>query len=169
MKLLSHVKSILKNMGCVGSVLGLLICQNPVFAATEAEGVALFNQGNFAAALPVFQTLAEQESVMAEYYLGMMHYFGYGMHPDSKGAKDWFSKAAMQGHPASQTYLGELLMVERQYLSAYMWLELAIQQGNTTSRKYLNKLTSLMTSKEIEHARQMALQCKASHYEDCEE
>ena len=167
--LLSYVKSVLKNIKCIGGLVCLLIFQHPVWAESEAEGIALFKQGNFAAALPVFQALAEQDNVKAEYYLGMMHYFGYGMIPDPAGAKVLFQKAAQHGHAASQTYLGELLMVEREYLVAYMWLELATQQGYAAGRKYLNKLTSLMTPNEIENARKMALQCKASHFEDCEE
>ncbi|MDR2219666.1 MAG: SEL1-like repeat protein [Methylobacillus sp.] len=50
------------------------------------------------------QQAAEQGDIAAQYYVGMMYRYGYGVEKNYETARKWFIKAAEQGNPVAQYY-----------------------------------------------------------------
>ncbi|MCA6070472.1 MAG: sel1 repeat family protein [Endomicrobium sp.] len=63
---------------------------------------------NYIEALKWFQKAAANESVVAQYNLGVMYYRGLGVvQPNYTEALKWFQKAAEKGHVGAQRVLKE--------------------------------------------------------------
>lgn len=63
-------------------------------------------QGDYAGALSLFQSLAEQGDARAQYQLSSMYFAGEGVAQDVAQAETWCRKAAEQGDPSAQVHLG---------------------------------------------------------------
>ena len=86
---------------------------------------------------------AEQEDIDAQYELGC--WYGFGRHRDYKTAIYWLSKAAEQGHPASQVAVGKVLLINKKRQpekeqQAFFWFLKAAEQGETQAYYHLSKL-----------------------------
>ena len=69
-------------------------------------GTEAYNRNKFETAYAVFSKEDVCEDKEAQYYLGMIHYFGQGVYQDYKLAKKWFEKSADQDYSYAQNYLG---------------------------------------------------------------
>ena len=70
------------------------------------QGDDAYGRGDYATALEVYRSLAEQGNANAEYYLGVMSEFGHGVEKDSAAAVTWYRNAAEGGSVLAQLKLG---------------------------------------------------------------
>src|SRR6516162_9352802 len=66
---------------------------NPAFADPLADANAAEARGDFAAALPIYRSLAERGNVGAQRHLGYLYEIGAGVDRDWLKAAEWYSKA----------------------------------------------------------------------------
>lgn len=75
---------------------------------------------------------------------------------DDREVEKWFRKAADQGHAWAQTNLGFMYAVgegvDKDFVEAYAWMNLAAAQGNAEAAKAKDFLKSRMTSEELNMA-----------------
>jgi len=127
---------------------------------------------DFCKAVALYLKAAEQGHLGAQSNLGVLYVSGQGIPRDYGEALKWFTKAAEQGDVFAQNNLCRLYSfgegVSQDYVKAYMWLELAIcgLEGSQKEKAVMNRdmfLSSHMNPAEIERAKKMVLEWKASH------
>ncbi len=120
------------------------------------DGLAAFDEGDHAAALAIWQPLAEAGDADAQNALGDMHLYGRGVPRDAAAAIGWYEQAAAQGHAGAQNHLGVIYAngfgVEADRVSAYMWWKLAAARGHADAPHALSVLANRMTPAEIDAA-----------------
>lgn len=88
---------------------------------------------DIAAYVQTLRTQAAQGRAEAQFYLGMLYHFGFGMPEDYIQARQWYEIAAGQGLAKAQFYLGTLYHfgdgVPQDYAQAAKWFEKAAAQG----------------------------------------
>ena len=84
-------------------ILGLVA---PAGAAELDEAVAAAHRGDYATALRALSPLAEKGDARAQFDIGFMHAFGWGVPRHPAEAITWYRKAADQGLPVAQHFLG---------------------------------------------------------------
>ena len=127
---------------------------------------------DFFEAVSLYHKAAEQGHLGAQGNLGVLYASGLGSPRDYGQALHWFTMAANQGDAFAQNNLCRLYSlgegVPQDYVAAYMWLELAIGglEGAQKEKAEMNRdrfLASHMDSDEIERAKEMVFEWKASH------
>ena len=127
---------------------------------------------NLFEAVSFYRNAAEQGHLGAQSNLGILYASGQGIPRDYGEALHWFTKAANQGDAFAQNNLCRLYSfgegVPQDYATAYMWLELAIGglEGAQKEKAEMNRdsfLTSHMNPEEIERAKRMVVEWRASH------
>lgn len=68
-------------------------------------GLAAYKRGDYANALKVFKPLAAGGHAQAQYHLGLMYEYGWGVKRDYSRAASWYRKAAEQGDTGAQLNL----------------------------------------------------------------
>ncbi len=159
----------------VAFAIALLI--GPAAAADVDDGQAAYNAGDFAAALRLWQPLAEQGNARAQNSLGVMFENGKGMPQDVATAVKWYRLAAAQGYGGAQYNLGLIYAigrggVPRDPLRAYMWFSLAAASltGDVGSlvTQTRDVFATAMATQQIAAATAMADACRQSSYQNCE-
>jgi V8-like Glu-specific endopeptidase len=92
-----------RTLACLIILAGLLA---PLRAAELDEAVAAAHRGEYAAALKRLSPLAAKGEARAEFDIGFMHAYGWGVRRNPADAIEWYRKAAEQGLPVAQHYLG---------------------------------------------------------------
>jgi hypothetical protein len=72
----------------------------------QEAGITAYQRGDFAAALQLFQPLAEHGDASAECNLGVMYEQGRGVAQNYREAMRWFRLAALQGDASAQSNIG---------------------------------------------------------------
>lgn len=67
-----------------------------------------YDRANYASALKVWLSKAEEGDATAQLYVGQIYEKGLGQAPDYKAAANWYRKAAAQGNAQAQVNLGAL-------------------------------------------------------------
>ena len=84
---------------------------------------------------------------------------GFGVAKDENEAALWYRKAADQGWAEAQYNLGAAYFsgngVPKDYVLAYMWVNLSAANGSDADRATRDKLESLMSREEVEKAQEM--------------
>jgi len=112
---------------------------------------------------------AESGDAEAQCTLGQFYELGkLGLPQDYSQAVKWYRKAAEQGHPRAQLYLGSIIANQRDFVEAYKWVTLAKQkwvlakQGNTFDKYAVTqgqkRLLALMTPEEIAEGQRLVNQ-----------
>ena len=113
-----------------------------------------------------------QGHASAQYNLGVMYANGEGVLKDEAEAVRWYRLAADQGLAISQLNLGVMYATGKGVLKdsvlAHMWSNIAGANGNASARKLRDSLERDMTRAEISRATELARECMASDYQDCE-
>jgi TPR repeat protein len=78
-------------------------------ADVKADIAAALAQYKFATARDLLKPLAEKGDADAQFQLGKMLYYGWGVEEDDAAARELFQKAAEQGHAEAQLRLGDML------------------------------------------------------------
>jgi TPR repeat protein len=101
-------------------------------------------EGDDAAALKLYGSLANAGNVRAQYQLGDMYEFGYGVPKDPAEAITWFRKAADQGLAVAQGRLGEIYFAGNEavqdFKAAREWLQKAADQKNAVAQRRLGQM-----------------------------
>ncbi|RME62320.1 MAG: sel1 repeat family protein, partial [Alphaproteobacteria bacterium] len=137
------------NRRCGGWLAAVAACvlgaqARPAWPDDLLEGVRLYEQGDYAGAIAVWQPLAEQNDPNALFNMGQVYRLGRGVETDIAKAKDYYERAAVQGHVAAQGYLGTLLYFGdaslRDVDKAIEWWRTAAANGDAGSQYMLGVL-----------------------------
>lgn len=114
----------------------MLACSLAVAAQADQlrDAQAAYDRGRYAAALELWQPLAEEGNPDAQTGLGNLYLGGYGVARDEAAAMAWFRKAADQGHADGQLSLGGLYYARKEYAMAASWYRRAAEQGNAVAQ-----------------------------------
>jgi len=109
--------------------------ETPDEAAVLAEQAkALYEAGDYEAALPLFLKAAEMGNPSAQYALGLFYDLGLGVQKDAEKAVEYYRLAADQGLALAQCNLGVCYYngngVEQDYEMAVKYTRLAADQGD---------------------------------------
>ena len=123
-------------------VLGLV---GPAAAAVLDDGVAAAHGGDYATALRRLSPLAEKGDARAEFDIGFMHAYGWGVPRDPAEAITWYRKAADQGLGVAQHFLGLAYVnaegVRPDDTEAARWFSRAAAQGFAQAEYMLGLMT----------------------------
>jgi hypothetical protein len=98
---------VILQLGIVCTVMLFLVgCGQTISLPQNARDA--YNRGDYSTALKECQPLAEQGDANAQYNLGKLYYHGWGVAQDYAQARDWWRKAAAQGHLDAQNKLAGL-------------------------------------------------------------
>jgi TPR repeat protein len=131
------------------------------------EGLEAASTGDYARAVAEIKPLADKGDAQAQYYMGYFHHYGYLTgKPDETEAANWFLKAAEQGEPRAQNYLGMIYEKgegpKKDLIASHMWRSISAANPKAAYRDSLYTLKALqdmegkMKPEEIARAREMA-------------
>ena len=113
----------------VGSALACTTCAH----ALSNEARSAYEREDYETAARLLKPQAERGDAEAQYRLGMMARFGWGIDKDNEAAAVWFRKAAEQNHAQAQAELGTLYRLGRgvpeDTKEAARWLRKAAESG----------------------------------------
>ena len=90
---------------------------------------------------------------------------------DFLNAATWMFRAAEQGHPEAQHYLGLMFDtgrgVPQNFVSSYMWFSLAETNGSSASHNLKHNMARSMEPEQLAEAQIRAERCLRSKYQEC--
>jgi TPR repeat protein len=126
--------------GCAIVLVGVA---GTAWAQTDAAQAA-FEREDYAAAAALYAPLAKAGNAEAQYRMGMMARFGWGVDKDPAAAARWFERAAAQGHAAAAAELGTMYRLGRGVpedpKAAARWLTAAATAGVGIAQLSLGRL-----------------------------
>jgi hypothetical protein len=184
----------------------------PMTLDKQEAGIAAYEHGDFAAALRLFQPLAEHGDASAQSNLGVMYEQGRGVAQNYREAMRWFRLAALQGDASAQSNLGVMYYkgqgIAQDYREAMKWYRMAAEQRNAEAQfnlgvmyeegrgvaqdrvrahmwfnlaaaisrdgntklaaKNRDIMTKSLTREQLFRAQEMAHQCEASSFKNCD-
>jgi uncharacterized protein len=112
--------------------LGVAITVSAAFAQGDAARAA-YEREDYTTAAALYAPRAAQGDAEAQYRMGMMARFGWGMEKDSAAAVRWLTQAAKQNQPQAQAELGTMYRLGRGVpedpKEAAVWLTAAANSG----------------------------------------
>lgn len=122
---------------------------------------------NCAKALNLFEAAARRDEVLAQYYAGMLYYWGCAgtVKEDYAKALYWFEIAAEHGHAQARANAGDIFLegkgVAKNSVMAYMWYVLADMVATGDVKGYvaddMRLLEKSLSTAEIKQAQQLVL------------
>src|ERR1700710_2690984 len=97
-------RTIVISAGLIAQLLGT----PAAFAGPWEDGMAAYNRGDYAPAIRVFRSLAEQGNAKAQNVLGVMFRKGEGVPKNPVRAHMWFSFAAKRGEAGARAELRQV-------------------------------------------------------------
>lgn len=92
----------------------------------------------------LYRRPAEKGNAVAQYELGNMYYYGFGVTKDYKKSFNWYKRSAEKGHPEGQYNLGLAYLfgsgVATDKQKAYNWLLKADKQGHKSAPWVLGEM-----------------------------
>ena len=111
------------------------------------QGVALYQQGDYAAALPLFKQSATLGNLKAPRYIGLIYLNGSGLPKDPARAFAQFQTAAAKGDITSQYWLGWCYEhgagTAQNYAQALHWYQISAQRGDHIAAPAMNALGAM--------------------------
>jgi cell division septation protein DedD len=124
-------------MRFLGAVVIVATIATPVAAATVKDGVDAWQKGNYAAAVAIWQPLAENGDADAAFNLAQAYKLGRGVTADLGQAKTWYGKSAQAGHIQGAANYGLLLFQDGDRKSAMPWISKAADAGDPRAQYVL--------------------------------
>ena len=126
------------------------------------QGLSAYNSGDYQKAMKLWLPLAQKEDAPSQAGIGFMFHRGLGVATDNRKAAYWLRKAAEHGQPEGQFMLGSLYFygagVEKSYVQAYAWCDLAQDGGSADAQGCRNAaLQSLATEDDQKAAFRLSL------------
>jgi len=135
--------------------------------AAFRNGLAAFNEGDYARAQEAWVPLAGSGDAKAQTGLGFMYYSGRGVARDSERAAAFFQRAAEQGEPTAQLFLALMHFksdgVPKNAPLAMMWVELALAGGQPDAFHLRGAIMQSMTEAEREEAWRLLARWRQAH------
>jgi V8-like Glu-specific endopeptidase len=123
-------------------VLGLA---GPAVAGELDDAVTATRSGNYAVALRLLSPLADKSDARAQFDIGFMHAYGWGVPRNPAEALTWYRKAADQGLAVAQHFLGLAYAngdgVQADDAQAAQWFSRATAQGFAQAQFMLGLMT----------------------------
>jgi V8-like Glu-specific endopeptidase len=117
----------------------------PAAAAELDDAVAAAHRGDYATALQTLSPLAEKGDARAQFDIGFMHAYGWGVQRNPAEAIAWYRKAAEQGLPIAQHFLGLAYVngesVRPDGAEAARWFARAAAQGFAQAQFMLGQMS----------------------------
>ncbi len=98
--------------GCSAFVLALVLLCTPARAQDDAARTA-YEREDYTQAATLYGPRAAKGDAEAQYRLGMMTRFGWGVEKDAAAAARWLQQAAENGHALAQAELGTMYRLGR--------------------------------------------------------
>ena len=123
-----------------------LAAAGPVCAGPNEEAKAVYDRGDYVAALRIWRPLAQEGDAKAQFWLGAMYDLGRGVPQDHVMAASWYRYAAEQGNPNAQHNLahmyemGQGLPADYALAAAALWYRRAADQGYSAAQLNLGAL-----------------------------
>ncbi len=145
--------------------LGLVLALGSPAEAGFADGVAAYDQGNYASAFREFRKAAEHGDATAKAVLGHMYATGQGVARDMASAVKWYHEAAEQGVVSAQNTLAQLYAggrgVAPDYVRAHKWFAVAVRNyppgvSRDNALRDRRRMAKMLSPDELERARRMA-------------
>ncbi len=159
----------MKNIALTGLALAAAIAATGAHARPGdlERAQAAYFRGDYAAALELFEPLAQQGDAHATFLIGYMYEKGRGVEQDNAKAAEYYGRAADLGNPYAQNNLGVLYKygrgVPKDLVQAYKWFDLAASgylpaEAGHKERAVLNQqeIGADMTAGEILEAQALA-------------
>jgi uncharacterized protein len=141
------------------------------WSADYQRGEKAYKSRDFATALREWTPLAKQGDADAQFYLGIMYFYGLGVTQGSRSAVKWWRLAAEQGDAKSQLKLGIMYFlgegIPKDYVLSYMWFNIAAANGDDDASELRNDVAKDMSPTAIETAQRLARECMARDYKGC--
>ena len=99
------------------------------WAQSVGDGIEAWRRGDHAAAVHIWQPLAEKGDADAAFNVGQAYRLGKGVPLDLSTAQNWFERSARKGHVDAQATLGLLLFQSGNRVAAMRWLTSAADAG----------------------------------------
>jgi TPR repeat protein len=107
-------------------------------AAPLDDAIAAHGRGDYAQALKIFRSLADQGDASAQYNIGVMYHKGQGVTQNNQEAVKWLKLSAVQGLRYAQSNLGYMYLngygVTQDHQEALKLFRLAAAQGDTMAQ-----------------------------------
>lgn len=120
------------------SLLGLLLLSVPCLGGPFEDAAAAYRRGDYANAMRLYRSLADQGDARAQNSLGRMYLRGQGTSRDYREAMKWFRRAAALGIADAQYNLGDIYLreygVEQDLVEAARWYTRAAEQGHVAAQ-----------------------------------
>ena len=111
----------------------MAIAVGPAAHAQADPARLAYDREDYATAIALYRPRAENGDAEAQYRMGMMARFGWGVDKDAEVAARWLRKAAEKGHPQAQAELGTMYRLGRGVTAdtqeAARWLRSAALAG----------------------------------------
>ncbi|HEY6981620.1 tetratricopeptide repeat protein [Reyranella sp.] len=126
----------------------LLLAATTAFAQSLEErmrtAAGAYERKDYAAAIAIWQPLAEQGNAEAQTLLGAMYWSGEGVPRDHAEAAKWYLRAARQGYARAQNDIGFMYgfgegIPPHDDVQAYKWISLAIMRYTPKNRNRLDQ------------------------------
>jgi hypothetical protein len=111
------------------AAVSLIAMAAPASAQSVRAGIDAWQRSDYVAAVAIWRPLATSGDADAQFNLGQAYRLGRGVPTNLATAKDWFEKAADQGHLDAETTLGLLLFQSGDQAEGLKWLKKAALQG----------------------------------------
>jgi len=125
---------------------------SPVLADFQTA-LSAYNMGDYETAYREWLPLAEKESPVAQFNIGLMLERGEGREQDLKTAIEWYVRAAENGFGRAQFRLGEIYEagegIEQDLIQARKWFAIAAESRHPGAKKRKKKVAKEMTPGEI--------------------
>jgi TPR repeat protein len=131
-------------MRVFGAILATCILVLSLVASLAADSfedaVAAYRTADYAAALRIYRSMADQGLAIAQFNVGLMYDKGQGVSKDEVQAMKWYRLAADQGRSDAQYQLGHLYYKQNNYAEAAKWFHLAADQGRADAQSNLGAM-----------------------------
>ena len=143
-------------------------------SADVQRAIDAYNEGDYAAAMAVWEPLANQGNRDAQFAMGVLYYEGHGVNKNLDEALAWFRKAADSEHPTAMFNLGvaywEGRGLSQNYAQAVDWWERAAESGDVASQYNLGLAYYLGkgAQKDLDQARNWLTQAAEKGHADAQ-
>ena len=101
----------------------------PLSAQSVKVGIEAWQKSDYAAAVAIWRSLADEGDADAAFNLGQAYRLGRGVPQDLAAAQGWFERAARKGNVDAQSMLGMMLFQTGNQTGGVRWLRMAAEKG----------------------------------------
>jgi hypothetical protein len=127
---------------------------------------------DFAEAFRLYTMAAVQGQPYGQNNLASMYLKGQGITQDYAEALRLYKLAAEQGLADAQFRLGAMYAngqgTKQDFMKTHMWFNLAAAKGDKDAQEFRDRLAKSMTSQQIAQAQNLARECLARKYKNCD-